>query len=94
MRTVRRRDALGVVCSGAGPSLRVRARTPPVQRPLRGGCECSLHEVPGGKIYHGRVGVPEEENEGGAGGATAGEQVLVTSLLGILYAADAGVVSQ
>ena len=52
----------------------------------------------GGQRHHGRFGTPEEEKAGvGAGGrgeATVGESFLATPLWGMLYADDAGIVSQ
>ena len=54
-----------------------------------------LHAFQGGQRHHGRFGTPEEEKGGGGGGeATAGEPVLATPLWGMLYADDAGFVSQ
>ena len=52
-----------------------------------------LHALQGEQRHHGRVGTPEEE-KGGGGEATAEESVLATPLWGMLYADDAGVVSQ
>ena len=40
------------------------------------------------------VHLRKKEGAGGRGGATAGESVLATPLWGLLYADDAGVVSQ
>ena len=54
-----------------------------------------FHAFQGGRRRHGRIGIPEEEK--GAerrGEITAGESVLATPLLGLLYADDAGVVSR
>ena len=96
MRAARRQGVLGVVRCKTGSSSRVRARAPPVQHLLRGGYKRGLHAFQGGKRHHGRFGEPEEENGGGGarGGATVAEAVLATSLLGMLYADDAEVVSQ
>ena len=95
MRAARRQDVLEVVCCGTRPSSRVRARAPPVQHLLRGGYKRGLHAFQGGQRRHGRFGTPEEERRaGGRGEATAGESVLATPFWGMLYADDAGVVSQ
>ena len=73
----------------------MRARTPLVQQLLRGGYKLGLHAFQGGQRHHGRFGTPEEEKGGrGAGEATVGEPVLATPLWGMLYADNAGVVSQ
>ena len=89
---------LGVVRCGTGPSSRVRTRAPPVQHFFCGGYKRDLHAFQGGQRHHGRFGAPEEEKGGGkAGGrceATAREPVLATPLWVMLYADDAGVVSQ
>ena len=55
-----------------------------------------LHAFKGGQRHHGRFGTPEEEKVGRRGGGKQlpERQVLVTPLWGILYADDAGVVSQ
>ena len=80
------------------PSLRMRARAPPVQYLLRGGYKRDLHAVQGEQRHRGRFGTPEvERGGGGAGGrgeVTAGESVLATPLWGMFYVDDAGVVSQ
>ena len=77
------------------PSSRVRALAPPVQHLPRGGYKCDLHAFQGGQRHHRRFGSPKEEKGGGgAGESTAGEPVLSTPLWGMLYADDAGVVSQ
>ena len=85
-----------MVCYGIMPSSRVRARAPPVQHLPRGGYERDLHAFQGGQRHHGGFGTPEEEKGGaeGKGEGTAGESVLATPLWGMLYADDAGVVSQ
>ena len=72
------------------------ARVPPFQHVPRGGCERDLHaRYQGARRHHGRFGALEEENGGGgARGATSGEPALATSLWGMLYADDAGVVLQ
>ena len=76
----------------------MRARAPPVQHLLRGGYKRGLHAFQGGQRHHGRFGTPEEEKGGGGAGgrgeAIVGESVLATPLWGMLYADDAGVVSQ
>ena len=94
MRAARRQGVLEVVRYGTRPSSRVRARTPPVQHLLRGGYKLGLHAFQGGQRQHGRFGTPEEEKGGGRGEATVGEVALATPLWGMLYADDAGVVSQ
>ena len=86
---------LGVVRCGTRPSSRVRARAPSVQHLLRGGYNRGFYAFQGGQRHHGRFRTPEEEKgSGGRGEATAGESVLATPLWGMLYADDAGVVSQ
>ena len=84
-----------VRCETRPPS-RMRVRTPPVQHLLRGGYKFGLHAFQGGQRHHGGLGTPEGKKggEGGRRGATAGESVLATPLWGVLYADDAGVVSQ
>ena len=73
----------------------MRARTPPDQHLLRGGYKLGLHAFQGGQRHHGRFDTPEEEKGGGGlREATVGESVLATPLWGMLYADDAGVVSQ
>ena len=73
----------------------MRAHTPPVQSLLRGGYKLGLHAFRGGQRHHGRFGTPEEEKGGGGRGeASVGESVLAMPLWGILYADDAGVISQ
>ena len=95
MRAARRQDVLEVVRHGTRPSSRVRARAPPVHHRLRDGYERGLHAFQSGQRHYGRFGTPEEENGvGGRGEAAAGESVLATPLWGMLYADDAGVVSQ
>ena len=95
MSAARRQDVLGVVRCGTRPSSRVRARAPPVQHLLRDGYTRGLHAFQGRQRHHGRFGIPEEEKgAAGRGEATAGETVLATPLWGMLYADDAGVVSQ
>ena len=78
------------------PSSRVRACAPSVQLLLRGGYKLGLHAFQGGQRHHGRFGTPEEKKGGGGGRGetTVGESVLATPLWGMLYADDAGVVSQ
>ena len=85
---------LAVVRCETRPSSKVGTRAPPVQHLLRSGYQRGLHAFQGGQRHHGRFGAPEEENGGGGRGeATAGEPALATSLWGMLYADDAGVVS-
>ena len=74
----------------------MRARAPPVQYILRGGYKRGLHAFLGRQRHHGRFGAPEGEkgDGGGRGDATVGESVLAAPLWGMLYADDAGVVSQ
>ena len=92
---LRSTGVLGVVRCGTRPSSRVRARAPPVQHILRGGYKRGLRVFQGGQRHHGRFGTPEEEKGGGgAGEATVGQSVLATPLWGMLYADDAGIVSQ
>ena len=84
-----------VVCCGTRPSSRVYARAPPVQHLPRDGYKHGLQAFQGGRRRHGCYGTPEEEKRGGgAGEATVGESVLATTLCDMLYADDAGVVSQ
>ena len=95
MRAARRQGVLGVVRCGTGPSSRVRVRAPHVQHLPRGGYRRGLHAFQGGQRHYGRFGTPEKEKVGGGRGeATAGDSVLATPLWGMLYADDAGVVSQ
>ena len=96
MRAARRQGVLEVVRCRTRPSSRVRASPPPVQHLLRGGYKLGLHAFQGGQMHHGRFGTPEEEKGGaeGRGEATAGESALATPLWGMLYADDAGVISQ
>ena len=90
-----RQGVLEVVRCGTRPSSRVRARTPPVQHLLRGGYKRGLDAFQGGRRYHGRFGTPEEEKGGGrAGRSNCRKSALATPLWGMLYADDAGVVSQ
>ena len=70
----------------------MHARAPPFQHLLRGGYKRGLHAFQGGQRHHGRFGAPEEKK--GQGEATDGESVLATPLWGMLYADDAGIVSQ
>ena len=76
----------------------MRARAPPVQHLLRGDYKRVLRAFHVRQRHHGLFGTPEEEKgSGGARGrgeATVGEPVLATLLWGMLYADDAGVVSQ
>ena len=83
-----------VVRCGTRPSSRVRACAPPVQHLLLGGYKRGLHAFQSGQRHHGRFGTPEEEKEGGGAGESNCRRVLATPLWGILYADDAGVVSQ
>ena len=74
----------------------VRARALPVQHLLLGGYKRALHGFQGGQTNRGRFGAPGEEKGGGEQGeATTGQPVVLATLLwGMLYADDAGVVSQ
>ena len=86
---------LEVVCCGTRPLSRVCARAPPVQHFLRGGYKRGLHAFQGRQRHHGRsVYLRKKRGAGGRGEATAGESVLATPRWGMLYADDAGVVSQ
>ena len=61
----------------------------------RGGYKRGLHVFQGRQRHHGRFGAPKEEKgAGGWGEASSGESVLATPFWGMLYADDAGVVSQ
>ena len=93
MRAARRQGVLGVVRCGTRHSSRVRTCAPPVQHVLRGGYKRGLHAFQGEQRHHGRFGTPEGR-KWGRGEATAREPVLATLLCGVLYADDAGVVSQ
>ena len=54
-----------------------------------------LHAFQGGQRHHGPFGTPgKEKGGGGRGEVTAGEPALATLLRGMIYADDAGVVSQ
>ena len=95
IRAARRQGMLGVVRCGTNSSSRVSARVPSVQHLLRGGYKRGLRVFQGGQRHHGRFGTPEEEKGAeGRGEATVEELVLATPLWGMLYADDAGVVSQ
>ena len=62
---------------------------------LRDDYKRGLRAIQAGQRHHGRFGTPEEETGGeGRGEATFGEPVLATTLWSIIYAVDAGVVSQ
>ena len=67
-----------------------------VQHLLRGDYKRGRHAFQGGQRHHGRFGAPEEESgvRGAGGGATGGEPALAMSLWDMVYADDAGVVSQ
>ena len=66
----------------------MRARAPPVQHIFRGGYkQRGLYAFQGGQRHHGCFGSSEETKE-----ATAREPVLATSLWGMLYSGDAGVI--
>ena len=58
--------------------------------------KCGLHAFQAEQIHYGRFGAPEGKKggEGERRKATAGEPALATSLWGVLYADNAGVVSQ
>ena len=68
MRAARRQGVLGVVRWQTKPSLRVRARAPPVQYLLCGGYKRVLYDFQGGQRHHRRFGAPEKEKEGGGAG--------------------------
>ena len=86
---------LEVVRCGTRPSSRVRDHTPPVQYLLRGGYKLGLNAFQGGQRPHGRFGTPKEEKGSGEREeATVGESVLTTPFWSMLYADDAGVISQ
>ena len=54
----------------------------------------SLHAFQGAQRHHGRlVHLRKKTGREGRGGATAGDPALATSLWGMLYPDDAGVVS-
>ena len=61
---------------------------------LNGGSKCGQHAFQGGQSHNKCFGAYEEENggRGAGGGGTAGKPALETSLWGMLYADDAGVV--
>ena len=88
-------STLGVlrrIRGGTGPSSRVRARARPVQHLLHGGYRSLFND---GRRHHGRLSASEEENAGGGAGVrTAVETALATSLWDMLYADDAGFISQ
>ena len=88
---------LRVVRCGTGPSPRVRVRALSVRHLLRGGYKRGLHTFQGGQRHHGRFGTPEEDN-GGEGGGGGGKKPPGSQprqyRFGILYAEDAGAVSQ
>ena len=95
MRAARRQGVLEVVCCDTRSSSRVRACAPPVEHLFRGGYKRGLHAFRGRRRRHGRFGTPEEEKgAGGRGEAAAGGSVPATPLWGMLYADNAGVVSQ
>ena len=71
----------------------MRARAPFVQHLLPRGIKGGLHAFQGEQKHPGRFGAPEEE-KGGGGKQLAGEPALATLLWSMLYADDAGVVSQ
>ena len=50
---------------GTKSSPRVRARAPPVQHLLRGGCKEGIHAFERAQRHHGRFGALEEEKGGG-----------------------------
>ena len=74
-----------------GPSLRVRTRAHPVQYILHGDYKRGLHAFKADKDI---MDVLVHLRGRGRGEATTGEPALATSLWGMLYADDAGVVSQ
>ena len=95
MRAARRQGVLEVVRCGTRSSSSVRARAPPVQHLLRGGYKRGLHAFQGGQRHHGRFGTPEEEKgDGGAGESNCRRVRPRDAAWGMIYADDAGVVSQ
>ena len=95
MRAARRQGVLEVVRCGTRPSSRVRARTHPVQHLLRGVTNlASTHFKADRGIMDDLVHMKKKRGAGGQGEATVGEPALATPLWGMLYADDAGVVSQ
>ena len=79
----------------AGSSPRVRAHTLPVNIFFSAVINVAYTRFKAGKdIMDTLVHLRKKKRSGGRGEATAGEPVLATPLWGILYADDAGVVSQ
>ena len=76
----------------AGSSSKVYARTPPVQNSLRGAVKCALYTrfEADKDIMDALVHLRKKR---GAGGTTSGKPVLETSLWGMRYVDNAGVVS-
>ena len=73
----------------------MRARAHPVQHILHGGYKRGLHAFQGDKgIMDALVNLMKKKVPGGREEATAGDSVLATPLWGMLYADDAGVVTQ
>ena len=71
------------------------AGAPPLQHILRGGCKRGLHPFQGGQgVMDAFLHLKKKRGPPGRGEATVGESVLATSLRGMLYADDAGVLSQ
>ena len=98
MRAARRQGVLGVVHCGTRPLSRVRACAPLVQHIICDGYKRDLRAFQGRQRHHERFGTSEEEKGGGVAGgrgeAIARESVLATPLWGMLYADNAGIVSQ
>ena len=80
---------------GTRPSSRMRGCAPPVQHFLHGVLNVAYTRF---KADHGTmdalVHLGKKRGRGGRGEATAGESVLATPLWGMLYADNAGVVSE
>ena len=87
---------LGVVRCETGSSSRVRARASPTQHLLRGGYNGAYTRSEADEdIMNALVHLRKKTKVGGGRtGSTSGGPVLETSLWGMLYADDAGVVSQ
>ena len=104
MRTARRQGVLRVIRCGTGSSSRVRARAPFVQPLFRGSYKRGhIHVLRWTKtdtmdaLMHPLVHLRNKtggKGGGGGGGGTSGEPVQETSFWDMLYADDAGVVSQ
>ena len=67
MRAARRQGVLEVVSCGTRPSLRVRARAPPVQHLFRGGCKLHTHFKADKGIMDALVHLRKKRGLGGGG---------------------------